>query len=202
MTLYEELELTPNCSVDDIKHQYRTLARIHHPDLGGDEEKFKRIKFAYEVLSDPVRRKQYDETNTTTEAPNAQSEAIQFLLHIFNIVMPHFDPNSGNNLIDIMKAEIDKESLLVLSEKSRCEQYIKHLELTKDKLKLKDTSSDDVISSFINDQLSNRIKDFEIFEYRLSVLDMMTDILNNYQYGFIELINEQPVMENEVNMLN
>ena len=67
MTLYDELELSPSCSMEDIKQQYRTLASVHHPDKGGDEERFKRIKFSYEVLSDSARRKQYDETKTTNE---------------------------------------------------------------------------------------------------------------------------------------
>ena len=62
MTLYDELELTPDCSFDDIKHQYRTLAGIHHPDKGGDEEKFKKqgmdAKFPndFEVLKKYIRR--------------------------------------------------------------------------------------------------------------------------------------------------
>ena len=76
MTLYDDLELQPDCSFEDIKHQYRTLAKKHHPDLGGDAEVFKRIKFAYEVLSDPDRRKQYDETKTTTGSINIRIEAI------------------------------------------------------------------------------------------------------------------------------
>lgn len=58
--LYEALELAPEASQEDIKKSYRKLVRTHHPDKGGDEHKFKEIQAAYEVLSDPEKRKMYD----------------------------------------------------------------------------------------------------------------------------------------------
>ena len=96
MTLYEELELPTYCSFDDIKQQYRKLSMIHHPDLGGDVEKFKRIKFAYEVLSDPERRKQYDLDKTTGVVNDIHTEAISKLANIFFAIMPTFNFNEGN----------------------------------------------------------------------------------------------------------
>ena len=51
MDPYLELEVSIDASDDEIKLQYRAMAMIHHPDKGGDEEKFKRIKEAYEILS-------------------------------------------------------------------------------------------------------------------------------------------------------
>jgi molecular chaperone DnaJ len=58
--LYELLELPREASADEIKRAYRRLAREHHPDAGGDEETFKRITHAYQVLSDPQKRVRYD----------------------------------------------------------------------------------------------------------------------------------------------
>lgn len=58
--LYDILELKPDCSQEDIKKAYRKLAKIHHPDKGGDEDYFKKVQSAYEVLSDPAKRQMYD----------------------------------------------------------------------------------------------------------------------------------------------
>ena len=61
MSHYETLGVQPGASPDEIKKAYRNLARVNHPDKGGDAEKFKTIGQAYEVLSDPDRRARYDQ---------------------------------------------------------------------------------------------------------------------------------------------
>ena len=65
---YEILEINRNASQEIVEKAYRTLAKKYHPDLqDGDkklkyEEKLKIINEAYDVLSDPERRKEYDTT--------------------------------------------------------------------------------------------------------------------------------------------
>ncbi|HXB59505.1 MAG TPA: DnaJ C-terminal domain-containing protein [Candidatus Acidoferrales bacterium] len=62
---YQTLGVPRNASDADIKKSFRKLARQYHPDVAKDkkqaEEKFKEINEAYEVLSDPAKRKKYDE---------------------------------------------------------------------------------------------------------------------------------------------
>ena len=63
-TLYDTLGVKKNASADEIKKAYRKLAAQYHPDKNpGDssaEEKFKEVQNAYDTLSDPEKRKQYD----------------------------------------------------------------------------------------------------------------------------------------------
>src|SRR5687768_4523431 len=61
--LYEILGLGRDASNEDIRKAYRRLAREHHPDVNADpgaEDRFKEISAAYEILSDPQKRQQYD----------------------------------------------------------------------------------------------------------------------------------------------
>jgi molecular chaperone DnaJ len=59
---YQTLGVSKTASQDEIKKAYRRLAHEHHPDKGkGDPEKFKAASEAYQVLSDPQKRQQYDQ---------------------------------------------------------------------------------------------------------------------------------------------
>jgi curved DNA-binding protein CbpA len=57
---YTILELTKDCKKIDIKKKFRKLSLKYHPDKNGDNEKFLKIKEAYDVLYDDEKRKLYD----------------------------------------------------------------------------------------------------------------------------------------------
>jgi DnaJ-class molecular chaperone len=78
---YETLGVDQGASTDEIKKAYRNLARVNHPDKGGDAEKFKEIGQAYEVLNDPDRRARYDQFGT--DDPQQQMPQGPDISHIF-----------------------------------------------------------------------------------------------------------------------
>lgn len=57
---YQILGVAKTATADEIKKAYRKLASQHHPDKGGDTKKFQEIQTAYDTLSDPNKRAQYD----------------------------------------------------------------------------------------------------------------------------------------------
>jgi len=63
MNYYDVLGVSKSASSDEIKRAYRRLASKHHPDKGGDTEKFQQIEAAYRTLSDAEKRKEYDNPN-------------------------------------------------------------------------------------------------------------------------------------------
>ena len=66
-SLYEALGLTPRATEHEVRLSFRRLAMIWHPDRNRDDpvtasQRFKSISHAYTVLTDPVRKKEYDDS--------------------------------------------------------------------------------------------------------------------------------------------
>ena len=58
--LYKELGLKENATQSEIKSSYRRLVKKHHPDAGGEKDRFLAIQDAWETLNDPFKKEQYD----------------------------------------------------------------------------------------------------------------------------------------------
>lgn len=97
LTYYEVLEVPSTASSDDIKKAYKRLAMTHHPDRGGNTEKFQQINQAYEVLSDTKERNKYDRDQVRSRAASAhahtsssqsrQPDIANFVFNIFSNMM-------------------------------------------------------------------------------------------------------------------
>ena len=84
MNPYAVLGVARDAPIDEIKKVYRRLARETHPDLNpGDakaEARFKDISAAYDVLSDPEKRRQFDEFGEIALEANVQKRQARVLL--------------------------------------------------------------------------------------------------------------------------
>ena len=58
---YKVLGVPEKATHDEIRKAYRKLSKQLHPDSGGDEERFKEVSAAYDVLGDQAKRKEYDD---------------------------------------------------------------------------------------------------------------------------------------------
>lgn len=69
MDHYSTLGVSRDASQDEIKKAYRKLAMTHHPDKGGDPAEFQKLNDAYEVLSNPDKKLQYDNPSVRSNNP-------------------------------------------------------------------------------------------------------------------------------------
>ncbi len=75
---YEVLGVGKSASADEIKKAFRRLAVEHHPDRGGNEDSFKEINEAYEVLKDSSKRQRYDQFGHAGVGSSAASDGNPF----------------------------------------------------------------------------------------------------------------------------
>ncbi|MES2299636.1 MAG: DnaJ domain-containing protein [Pseudomonadota bacterium] len=86
--LYAVLGVAPNASDDEIKKLYRSLAMRFHPDRNsapGAEQRFKSITKAYEILSDPVKRDEYNQSVNHRIIIDAHAEAYALWHSLFKL---------------------------------------------------------------------------------------------------------------------
>ena len=185
MNPYDELGVSVHATSEEIRQKYRTLAQIHHPDKGGDEEKFKRIKFAYEILSDPLRRKEYDTTGKFGIDVSIKDEALHNLAQMLFGIIPNFNPEQ-DNLIQLLTNKVTELKQECNNNIDTCNNFIAHLNKIIARLKIK-TDNENLLLGFINSQIDMRKNEFANFTRRIQICDAQFEILKDYEYGLIEL---------------
>lgn len=104
--LYNVLDVPADATQGEIKHNYRHLAKHLHPDAGGDPEEFRELQMAYDVLSDPAKRAEYNRTGIApgAEADNERAHAIEFLCSILEEVVTQLVGRSADPVqFDLVK---------------------------------------------------------------------------------------------------
>jgi curved DNA-binding protein CbpA len=87
-SLYDDLNVAPDASFEEIKRAHRKAARRHHPDAGGNREDFEKIQHAYMILANPTKREKYDRTGTTDETiDNSLAKLAANIMQAFDLAM-------------------------------------------------------------------------------------------------------------------
>ena len=180
-TLYEELELSPTCTPDEIKQKYRTLAQMHHPDKGGSEDKFKRIKLAYEILSDPVKRSHYDSTGEHYEEAGIENEVLNRLANMISHHTQQINPEL-DDLILKMNLDIYEAQRNTTGAINECNNTIRKLNIISKKIKLK-KEGENFLQAIVERKITQTQTELAGHKRTMIVFIKMLDILENYHYS-------------------
>ena len=180
-SLYDELELPKTCTSEEIKQKYRILAQLHHPDKGGDVEKFKRMKLAYEVLSDPIKREHYDSTGDHYNDVNIDSEVMGRLAFMVSQFVQHINPEF-DDLILKMKIEIRSLQQLTTNAIVECNDLIAKFNIISKKIRLK-KEGENLLKLVVDKKVLGLHNEVINHKRGLIVFARMLEVLDDYHYS-------------------
>lgn len=190
---YERLGIGKTASSSEIKYAWRSLSDKNHPDKTGDDgENQKKINEAYRVLSDPKKRKAYDD-GRSYDTFNYDARACESLLDILYTLMENDIRDQSGNLMDqvdpikIMEKEIESRLNFLGLEINKRKSVIKKISRYLKKIKKKNKKKKSTTSTnFFVRGMESKISD-----YRLQIIDLeektrhvnrMKEILEEYEF--------------------
>lgn len=146
MSFYDELGVPADASAEDIQVAYRRAAKQHHPDAGGDAERFARLGRAVAVLRDPERRAEYDRTGREdfTEAHPDQG-ARAHLMAAFSALLAQFVEgriDARQDLMAMTRRELLKGAREQRAEAAKVRTFLKRAEDALERLRRKGDGPD------------------------------------------------------------
>lgn len=178
--LYSVLDVDKDASPEEIKKAYKKLANKYHPDKpNGDEEVFKLIQKAYEVLSDPDKRQNYDMTGIY-EGEDAQA-AQMARVHLSNQIINIIASSKEVEYVDIIgkiKGEIHSDLNNNINAKARINQTIEKLKNNKSRAKA------GLVLNMFEKMIADCESEIEQVNRNNAVAEMALKIINQCGYKF------------------
>lgn len=178
--LYKLLGLGKDATKQEIKDRYYRLAKKLHPDTGhGDAEKFKQVALAYSILGDDDKRKRYDngEDPDGIEVDNSKSRLLQTFQELLVQTLKKKDPKY-DNLVEIMRAEIDGAILAGEEMKTKADKAIATLKEAQERF----SGDVELIQAIIGSQIGGMEKQKAKFDEEIVMLKQMYDSIKKMKY--------------------
>lgn len=182
-SLYDLLGVKPDALQSEIKDAYRRACTMYHPDKNsepGAAELFVSIKRAYETLSDPVKRKQYDNTgDTSDDALAVDSMVIQNLtVNVRNFIEASI--REDGRVPDFTQLVDHFRDTLSMAITSRCHVEARIKRLKKMKRKINIRKMPDLYDNVYEDMMTElegklKIKQIDIKVYK-KIIKILKDV--------------------------
>lgn len=182
MNPYEVLGVKKDDTRAFIRSTFRTLSKVHHPDVGGDPEHFMKLKLAHEILIDPQRRKRYDETGRTEESRITPERVKQFLAGTFEGLLAAQDDIATVNVQDKLVRSIQNGMRQAYAGKDDCERKIKRAEGLMKRFTRKNPE-DSVIHTIMRSKIDVLLGELQNVKDAIELAETAIGLLQEYQYA-------------------
>lgn len=181
--LYDVLGIEHGASDEEVKKAYRKQSMKHHPDKGGKKEDFEEINKAYETLSDPRKKKFYDELGEIYEI-NFDAQLLPFMTkvvitHLINIEETSFERiNHLSEAKSLLRELLDKDHEELKERRRKMYRMKKIIKRTSKR----STSNPDKLNPIFEIHLNQLKKDVAQVEIQVDFLKHVVGILNDYEF--------------------
>lgn len=177
MSLYDELGLSSDATQDEIKEAYRRRASETHPDKdGGDHAAFIRVKAAYDVLSDPQKRAEYDALGDM-EGPEFQ------LRNTIAQAFSHFaqlDDLPDMDIVKVIREEFVKSRLNARRQLKKLRKVIRNYKRMTKKIR----SRNQVVQKLLYKRRGELVKQAVTLRMQISLGGLLLETINEYEYDW------------------
>lgn len=195
--LYKSLGIDSSASKADIKKAFRTLAKIHHPDVGGEPRLFREIEHAYAILSDPAKREAYDNGEDPDGIQGRDERIKDIVTSIFTMIIADRFVADHEDLVSRMDAMCNERRL-------NCMKAIETYECTLRGYKtiLNRIKDGDIIKAHMKREISAIEKMLEGYNRDITDLHEASEIISKFEYEHEEDTELIGAIENERKRIN
>ncbi|MBN9020207.1 MAG: DnaJ domain-containing protein [Rhizobiales bacterium] len=181
-SLYVELGIEQSASAAEIDKAYRQRARKAHPDTGGSSEAFHALSHAHAVLSDPERRKAYDETGYEGEliSENIAARAMERIHELVASVLDSELPFEGVDLVAAIRDTLVKQKAEIASGVKKLERQAKRAEALA--TRFKKGSGDNFIRGLLERRAADTRQNAEKTRQEEAVFAKAIELLADYSF--------------------
>lgn len=183
---YEALGLLKEATAEEIKAAYRKLAQMHHPDKGGNSDRFQEVQTAYDTLSNPDRRADYDRSGQgSPDKPPLRDLAIAEFALMINTLMnnPQLD-FSKSSIVTYMGQLATSKLNHIQIQREQVEAKIAREESARDRVSVE--KGDNLVAMVLDGMIRNDNHALSQMQAAEEVLAEVLRILDDHKYRLDE----------------
>lgn len=177
-SFYEILGVDRNATHEEIKKAYRNLSKSNHPDKLGDASMQAKINIAWDVLSDPDKRKRYDSTGNFEDI-NFNGKMMSLLNQVLVQIVDNADDVTTIDIVASCRSYIDQLVKQSRTGIKNMERRLDRMEKVHKRLK---TKGNKAIILFVTTNIENAKKDIAAAKEETEFLLEVLVVLRDYTY--------------------
>lgn len=187
---FKTLGIEPTATDEEIKQAYRTLSKTFHPDLHADKSEAEQLMYqqmmskiveAYEILSDPVKKKQYETTGEVKQdrAKDFEARFAAFMGNIIQLLTESREPLEQYNLILEFEKQIARVEQQLNKDEQEGRRLLERYKVLERRVKYK-TRSD--MTNFIKDMINKIEIKLEVLPNERDYIAFVKEAIKDYDY--------------------